>query len=102
MPSRSADWQLLFGLLAFQNGLIDREQVVDSFCKWTTDKSKSVDEFLVIAGALPSSVATTMRQMVELHIQHHGGDAQKSLQTCCRAVTYHRYGAIWSKWKIPI
>ena len=33
--NQGADWHLLFGLLALQNGLITRQQLVAAFARWT-------------------------------------------------------------------
>ena len=81
MDSRSADWHLLFGLLALQNGLISRGQLVSAFAKWTSDKSVALDEWLVADGAIDPQRRDILKQMVEFHVQNHGGDAQKSLMT---------------------
>lgn len=43
----AADRQLLFGLLALQNGLINQGQLVAAFQAWTLDKVKSLADQLV-------------------------------------------------------
>ena len=47
-PSRD----LLFGLLALQNGLVDQAQLVAAFQAWTRDRSRRLAEYLVGRGAL--------------------------------------------------
>jgi eukaryotic-like serine/threonine-protein kinase len=79
MSSRSAEWHLLFGLLALQNGVISRQQLVAAFATWTSDKSLPLDQILVADQVLNASTCETLKQLVELHIQHHGGDPEKSL-----------------------
>ncbi len=79
MSTKSADWHLLFGLLALQNGLITRQQLVAAFAKWTSDKSVVLDEWLVADGAIDPQRRDTLKQMVEFHVQSHGGDPQRSL-----------------------
>jgi eukaryotic-like serine/threonine-protein kinase len=79
MSSNSAEWHLLFGLLALQNGVISRQHLVAAFAKWTSDKSLPLDQILVADQAVSASTCETLKQLVELHIQHHEGDPQKSL-----------------------
>lgn len=79
MSSRSTEWHLLFGLLALQNGVISRQQLVAAFAKWTSDKSLPLHQILVADQAINSSICETLKQLVELHIQQHGGDPQQSL-----------------------
>ena len=48
----AADHNLLFGLLALQNGLIDQVQLVAGFQAWTRDKSCPLADHLVDRGDL--------------------------------------------------
>ena len=78
MDNSGADHNLLFGLLALQNGLIDQSQLVAAFQSWTRQKDRPLAEHLVGSSA-------SMRQrgvveaMVGLHVQKHGGSTAKSL-----------------------
>ena len=47
-PSRD----LLFGLLALQNGLIDQGGLFTAFAAWTRDKSRSLADHLTDGGGL--------------------------------------------------
>ena len=47
-PSRD----LLFGLLALQNGLIDQGALFAAFAGWTRDKARSLADHLVVRGGL--------------------------------------------------
>ena len=78
MTARSADWHLLFGLLALQNGLISREQLVAAFTQWTSDKSAALNEILVRDGVIDEQISETLGRLVDLHVRKHGGE-QKSL-----------------------
>ncbi len=53
--SRSADRNLLFGLLALQNNFIDRDALIDAFHRWGSDRSKPLDLVLLERGALSPS-----------------------------------------------
>jgi hypothetical protein len=47
-PSRD----LLFGMSAQQNGLVDQSALVGAFHAWTYDKSRPLDDYLVTRGDL--------------------------------------------------
>jgi WD40 repeat protein/serine/threonine protein kinase len=74
-PSRD----LLFGLLALQNGLIDQGQLVAAFQAWTRDKVRPLAEHLVTRSDLDAEQRAGVEAMVALHLRKHGGDAEKSL-----------------------
>lgn len=75
----SSNLDLLFGLLALQNGLIDQGQLVAAFQAWTRDKSKSLAEHLIQRGDLDDQQRSVIDAMVGLHLAKHGGDVEKSL-----------------------
>ena len=78
MASVETDRTLLFGLLALQNGLIDREQLVAAFQIWTRDKCRQMAEYLVEIGSLDARQCGVIQAMVELHEKKHGGNALES------------------------
>jgi serine/threonine-protein kinase len=75
----AADREMLFGLLALQNGLIDQVQLVTAFHAWTCDKARSLAEHLVARGDLDAEGRTAVDVLVSRHLKRHGGDAQRSL-----------------------
>jgi serine/threonine-protein kinase len=75
----AADRDLLFGLLALQNGLIDQVQLVAAFQAWTRAKTRPLAEHLVARGDLDVEQRAGVEAMVVLHLKKHGGDAQRSL-----------------------
>jgi tetratricopeptide (TPR) repeat protein/tRNA A-37 threonylcarbamoyl transferase component Bud32 len=79
MTDSAAAADLLFGLLALQNGLIDQDQLVDAFRAWTRDKSKPLAGHLVARGGLDAEQHSAVAALVVLHIKKHGGSAEKSL-----------------------
>jgi serine/threonine-protein kinase len=79
MAAIAADRDLLFGLLALQNGLIDQVQLVAGFQAWTRDKERPLAEHLVARGDLDADQRAGIEAMVTLHLKKHGGDAAKSL-----------------------
>jgi hypothetical protein len=66
---------LLFGLLALQTGLIDQARLVAAVHAWTLDKSRSLAELL----ALDAGRRAAVDALVQIHLQAHGGDVQRSL-----------------------
>ena len=74
-PSR----ELLFGLLALQNGLIDQNQLVAGFQAWSGDKSRPVADHLVARGELDPEDSDVVTALVAKHLKKHGGDTEKSL-----------------------
>src|SRR5262245_52672538 len=75
----TADHDLLFGLLALQNGLIDQGQLVAAFQAWTRDKARSLADHLLARGDLDADQRAGVEAMVGLHLTKHGGDAERSL-----------------------
>ena len=78
---RNADTprDLLFGLLALQNGLIDQGALFSAFTTWTRGRDRSMAEILVEQGALDDEARTLLDALVAKHLKMHGGDPEKSL-----------------------
>ncbi len=74
-PSRD----LLFGLLALQNGLIDQGQLVAAFQAWTRDKARPMADHLVARGDLDDDDRVAVEALVARHLKKHGGDPEQSL-----------------------
>ena len=75
----AADRQLLFGLLALQNGIINQGQLVAAFQAWTLDKSKSLADHLEARGELTGAKRALLEGLADVHLDAHGGDVEKSL-----------------------
>src|SRR6516165_1949719 len=75
----AADRDLLFGLLALQNGLIDQVQLVAAFQAWTRAKARPLAQHLADRGDLDAEQRAGVEAMVVLHLKKHGGDAERSL-----------------------
>jgi serine/threonine-protein kinase len=74
-----ADRNLLFGLLALQNGFIDQDQLVDAFRAWTRDKARSLADYLVSRGNFDADQRAAVEAVVALHVKKHGGLVERSL-----------------------
>jgi serine/threonine-protein kinase len=79
MAAKTADRDLLFGLLALQVGLIDQGQLVAAFQSWTRDKARPLAEYLAARGDLDTEQCAGVEAMVGLHLKKHRGDAERSL-----------------------
>jgi serine/threonine-protein kinase len=74
----SADRDLLFGVLALQNGLINQVQLVAAFHAWTLDKTRILADHLIALGHLNGAQKAIVEAMAELHVAKHG-DVERSL-----------------------
>jgi eukaryotic-like serine/threonine-protein kinase len=74
-----SDRNLLFGLLALQNGLIDQGALFAAFAAWTRDKGRPLADHLVDLGHLDAPRRAAVEAIAGLHVQALGGDPGKSL-----------------------
>jgi serine/threonine-protein kinase len=80
MPrSNDAPRDLLFGLLALQNGMVTRDQLVLAFAIWTAAPGKPLPDLLAEQGALRPEHRPLLDALAEAHLKLHGGDPEKSL-----------------------
>jgi serine/threonine-protein kinase len=79
MSALAPDRNLLFGLLALQNGLINQGQLVAAFQAWTLDKARALADHLVGRGDLDADDRSVVDALVAHHLKKYGGDAAKSL-----------------------
>jgi PAS domain S-box-containing protein len=70
--------ELLFGLLALQNGMVTRDQLVAAFGAWTATDTPMAD-LLVKQGALRPEHRPLLDALADAHIKLHGGDPERSL-----------------------
>ena len=70
---------LVFGLIALQNGLIDRETLRAAFRSWVADRSLTIGRILVDRGALDPENHALIESLARDHLNSHGGDARTSL-----------------------
>jgi hypothetical protein len=74
-----ANHQLLFGLLALQNGIINQGQVVAAFQAWTLDKTRGLADHLEARGELTSTKRAVLEALAAVHLEAHDGDVEHSL-----------------------
>jgi serine/threonine-protein kinase len=79
-PSRpSAARNLLFGILALQMEFITRDALIAAMNAWVLDKAKSLGRILVEQNALRADQHGALEVLVNLHLEQHGDDVEKSL-----------------------
>jgi serine/threonine protein kinase/tetratricopeptide (TPR) repeat protein len=80
MPQRDdAPRDLLFGLLALQNGMVTRDQLVAAFGAWTAAPEKPLSDLLAGLGALRPEHRPLLDALVGAHLKLHGDDPERSL-----------------------
>ncbi len=70
---------LLFGLLALQNGLIAQEQLLNAFRAWSQAKGRTLAEILVERGSIDEEGRAILSKLAEKQLKLHGGDTERSL-----------------------
>src|SRR3954466_11477755 len=70
---------LLFGLLALQNGLIDQDQLVSAFRSWSRDKESGIADRLIARGDLDAEQRGVIDALVGLQLKKHAGSTEASL-----------------------
>jgi hypothetical protein len=103
MASPRADHDLLFGLLALQNGLINQGQLVAAFQAWTLEKDRPLAGHLIDRGDLDPDDRAAVEALVARHLKKHGGSPVKSL-AALPAGLLTRLGSSpstsWARWPI--
>jgi eukaryotic-like serine/threonine-protein kinase len=79
MASSEADRDLLFGILALQNGLVDQADLIAAFQTWSKDKSGPLALVLVNRGSLTEERRAVLNDLVRMHLERHGEDSMRSL-----------------------
>jgi serine/threonine-protein kinase len=63
---------LLVGLLALQNGLINQVQLVAAFQTWTLDKARPLADHLISFGHLNDAQRAVVEALADMHVAKHG------------------------------
>ena len=70
---------LLFGLLALQNGMISQDALLLAFHAWTQAKNRPMAEVMAAQGAISQPRRALLEALAAEHLAVHGGDPDKSL-----------------------
>lgn len=74
MEPLTADRNLLFGMMALQNEMVNRDELLDAFQSWTLNKHLSIRAILEEKGFLGSDVAHDIDRLLEKRISKAGGE----------------------------
>jgi tetratricopeptide (TPR) repeat protein/tRNA A-37 threonylcarbamoyl transferase component Bud32 len=77
MPAAEKD--LLFGLLALQNRLVNESQLVAGVRSWTLEKGRSLADHLVSRGGFDAADRAAVTALVERYLKKHEDDIERSL-----------------------
>src|SRR5262245_30626955 len=73
------DGNLLFGVLALQLDLIDRDGFVSACAAWATRKDTPLSDVLIGLGLLAPKDRAEVESLLKRRLKKHGGDVQASL-----------------------
>jgi serine/threonine-protein kinase len=76
MGTIESERNLLFGILALQNGLIDQPDLIAAFQGWSKERSRPMAQFLVERGALSEDDRAMLDGLVRRHVEKSGGDLE--------------------------
>ncbi len=79
MAESATDRDLLFGLIALQNGLIDQTTLVASLQSTAADRSRSLGEQLRTQGVLSPELLRAVEAMTVAQLRRHDDDATRGL-----------------------
>ncbi len=79
MAKVEADRDLLFGILAVQNGLIEQADLIGALTSRTRKRSSPIAQVLVERGALSEDDRSLLEGLLRRHVAKHGGAADRSL-----------------------
>src|ERR1017187_1821903 len=74
MATVDAARNLLLGILALQNSLIEQADLLAAFQFWSRDKSRSLAQVLVDRAALTEEDRVMLEGLVRRHLEKHGSD----------------------------
>ena len=79
MTAVDVDRNLLFGLVALQDGLIDQDQLLAAFRSWTRDKGRTIADHLAELRYLDDEQCALIDRFVTLHLDKSVGRADRGL-----------------------
>lgn len=71
--------QLLFGMMALQNGFVTKENLLSVFSIWILDKSILIQDLLVDRNFLSEPMRDVLTALVSEHLRQYGNDPERSL-----------------------
>ncbi len=79
MAKGEVNRNLLFGLLALQNGMVDQSDLVAAFRGWVRDKNQSLAAYLIERGQLEEDCKSALDALVELYEKDLGQNVERGV-----------------------
>jgi serine/threonine-protein kinase len=80
MSTLQSDQNLLFGILALQNGLIEQPDLIAAFQRWTKNRAVPMAQALVERGALTENDRAMLDGLVRRHVEKCGEAAEDEVR----------------------
>jgi serine/threonine-protein kinase len=79
MAAAESERNLLFGILALQNGLIEQPDLIAAFQCWTKERARPMAQILVERRVLTEGDRAMVDGLVRRHVEKHGDDDRHGL-----------------------
>ena len=70
---------LLFGVVAFQNGTVDADRLAETCAAWVAEPSEPLANLFVNRGLITDEQKTEVEKVVAHELEAHGGDPHATL-----------------------
>ena len=70
---------LLFGVVAFQNGAVDADRLAETCAQWVSDRTQPLADMMVDRGLMTDEQRTEVEKAVSQELASHGGDPHATL-----------------------
>src|SRR5580704_12553998 len=77
--SMDTERNLLFGVVAFQNGAVDADRLAETCAAWVEEPSQPLANLFVNRGLMTDEQKTELEKVVAHELDVHGGDPQATL-----------------------
>ena len=78
-PREAAQDDLLIGVLALQNGMVEQDVLMGAFRSRARDKTRPIAEILAAHGAIDVDDRALLEGLARKHLKRHGDDLERSL-----------------------
>ncbi len=73
------DRNLLFGVVAFQNGAVDADGLAETYAAWASEPTQTLADLMVDRGLMTDEQRTEVEKVVALEMATCGGDPEATL-----------------------
>jgi eukaryotic-like serine/threonine-protein kinase len=93
--------ELLFGVVAFQNGAVDADRLAETCAAWASEPSTSLADHFVDRGLITVEQRSEVEKAVEHELEAHGGDPHATLAATLDGRSLAAIGDVASS-RVPI